>query len=143
MTCALDTFISSLIHNQPGCSTSMTIICDNAKIIAKKRRRTVPSRSRSLPINRWDTPSRFQESVPVGRPLSPVESQGALSRWESLTSNEKSSINRTRSDTLILPIRKTASLEKISSLDSPAPTRPDIFLTTSKALPISLRNLPY
>jgi hypothetical protein len=145
MPCALDKFISSLIHDQPGCSSSMTIICDNAKVSAKQSRRTVPSRSRSLPINRWDAPARFQ-SEPVGRPLTPVllleQGQGALSRWESLTRNEKASTKGT-SDTLILPTRRSAAFDKYSSLDSPAHTRPDIYKTTSKSLPLSLLSLPY
>jgi hypothetical protein len=155
MTCALDSFMNNLISHSKGCSSNMTIISDNARVMQRAcRQRAAPKRSRSLPIDRWEV-SSGQEQMPFVRPVLQRTSDhhlgGSLSRWESLTSGSKSEQSN-GSQLLTKPTRRVtkksiAKRDWFASMDK-APKfvksskQQDMF-TSVQSLPVSLRNLPY
>jgi hypothetical protein len=154
MTCALDSFMNNLISHSKGCSSNMTIISDNARVMQGAcRQRAAPKRSRSLPIDRWEVSSR-REQMPFVRPVLQRTSDhqgGSLSRWQSLTSGSKSEQSN-GSQLLTKPTRRVtkkaitkrdwfASMDKAPQFVKSSKHQ-DMF-TSVQSLPVSLRSLPY
>jgi hypothetical protein len=135
--------MSHMIASKSGCSPNMTIICDNARILSRKKiprkRRPAYLRSQSIPefsptrSSRWqslttsnDLPKQESESdQDTSRPrpsfLRSQSIQGftstKCSRWQSLTHNERP--NQEGSPSLTMP-RRSPSKQG----ESPYPTMP-------------------
>jgi hypothetical protein len=137
-TAPLDTFMSHLISTSQGCSCNMEITSDNAKT----KKRPMPGRSHSLPLNRWDVYSHFHgegSSSPWSPDCAYSADKGRLSRRESLTGEEQSNIRR--QSLPCLPIRKVSKLDEAPRCVSRS--KPDMMVASNHLLPASLRSLPY
>jgi hypothetical protein len=124
---ALTSFMSHMIASKAGCSSNMPIICDNARILPRKKvprkRRPAYLRSQSIPefsprrSSRWqslttsnDLPKQ-ESDQDTSRPrpsfLRSQSIQGfastKCSRWQSLTHNERP--NQEGSPSLTMPRR--------------------------------------